>query len=104
MGTNMFGDRDGKNENILLKTTMPYPVLKVPRMMKQLSTAGFCFHIREGFQVKKLRKLATRPEKIYGKLGKVWGDPHLLNPQNFLLTPCLKKLSGTLGYFVDFSD
>ena len=47
--------------------------------------------IRESSRVKNLRKLATWPDKINGKLETVWGDPHPLTPQNSLSTPCLYK-------------
>ena len=47
------------------------------------------FQAREGSQVKNPRNLAAWPGKINRKLEKVWGDPHLLIPQNSLLAPCL---------------
>jgi len=45
--------------------------------------------IREGSRVKNPTKLATWPDKINGQLEKISRDPHLLTPQNSLLTLCL---------------
>ena len=56
------------------------------------------FQVREGTRVKSPTKLATWPDKIHGKLEKVWGDSHLLTPPISLLAPCLLKLLGTVYY------
>ena len=68
------------------------PVYQIEQEVLQ----GPVFQIKEGSQVKNLIQLASEPNKINGKLEKMWGDPHLLTTQNSMLKPFLSKLSGTL--------
>ena len=57
-----------------------------------LSDWWVLFKIREGFQVKNLRKLASR-DRINSKLEKIWGESHLqLTPDNSNLQLKLEKV------------